>query len=257
MASLTPLLAHALSPENPWIGPLTVASVVLLVTFGLLVAGRIEVRAPGDLLLPVAAAVLLAGLAGSAGDVVLDQGRWAVPAGAVVLVALLVAALTDVEFTPAARSTYAVLALAVVAAVALFSPLDRAWFPQDEDEPLPVPDDAAVAAEVLEPLDDDGTVVVRVTLEGATFGDNVTAERPADPETMLRPRVQVGPVYLQPAIPDECAAAPTCTEATFALTLPDGFVSDPPETLVVEMLTADLLPFAPPVQTRFDLPVAE
>lgn len=258
MASLTPLLAHALSPENPWIGPMTMAAAVLLVTFGLVVAGRVRVDAPGDLLLPAAAAVLVAGLAGSVGgDVVLDQGRWAVPAGAVVLVALFVAAFRDVEYTPTSRSTFAVLGIAVVAAAGLFQPLDSTWFPTDVDEPLPIPDDATVTAEVVQPLAADGTVVVRVTLEGATFGDNVGGERPADPETGLSPRFQVGPVYLQPPIPDDCAAAPACTETEFELTLPSGFVDDPPESLLVEMLTADRLPFAPPVQTRFDLAIAE
>lgn len=257
MASLTPLLAHALSPENPWIGPMTVASVVLLVTFALVLAGRVEITAPGDLLLPLAAAALLAGLAGSAGDLVLDQGRWAVPAGVVVLVALLLAAFREVDYSLSSRSTLVVVVAAIVAAAALFVPLDRTWFPQEEgDEPLPVPEDAAVTAEVLEPLTADGRVVVRVALEGATFSDNVTTERPGDAETLLRPRVQVGPVYLQPPIPDACAAAQPCTEADFELTLPEGFVSDPPETLVIELLTADLLPFAPPVQTRIDLPVA-
>ncbi len=258
MTSFTPLLAHALSPENPWIGPMTMAAAVLLVTFVLVVVDRVQVDAPGDLLLPAAAAVLVAGLAGSVGgDFVLDQGRWAVPAGIVVLVALLVAAFRDVDYGPTSRSTFAVLGVAVVAAVALFQPLDRAWFPADEDEPLPIPDDAVVAAEVVQPLGADGVVVVRVTLEGATFGDNVGVERPEDPETGLSPRFQVGPVYLQPPIPDDCAAAPTCTEAEFELTLPSGFVDDPPETLIVEMLTADRLPFAPPVQARFDLPVEE
>lgn len=258
MASLTPLLAHALSPENPWIGPITIAAAVLLVTFALVVADRIEVSAPGDLLLPAATAVLLAGLAGSVGgDFVLDQGRWVVPAGLVVVVALLVAALRDVEYSIDSRSTYVVIGLAVVAAIALFQPLDNAWFPTDEDEPLPIPDDAEVAAEVLEPLTEDGLVVVRVTLEGATFGGDAGGERPADPETGLVPRFQVGPIYLRPSVPEGCAAAAACTDAVFELQLPAGFVDDPPETLVVEMLTADLLPFAPPVQERFDLPVAE
>ncbi len=256
MTSLTPLLAHALSPDNPWIGPMTMAAAVLLVTFVLVVLDRVEIDAPGDLLLPTAAAVLVAGLAGSVGgDVVLDQGRWAVPAGIVVLVALLLAAFRDVEYTPTSRSTFAVLGLAVVAAAALFQPLDSAWFPEEDDVPLPIPDDATVAAEVLEPLAADGTVLVLVTLEGATFGDNVGGERPDDPETGLSPRFQVGPIYLQPPIPAECASAPDCTEAAFELTLPSGFVDDPPETLVVEMLTADRLPFAPPVQARFELPV--
>lgn len=256
MAPLTPLLAHALSPENPWIAPMTLAAAVLLVVFALVVFDRIEVSAPGDLLLPVAAAVLVAGLAGSVGgDFVLDQGRWAVPAGLVVLVALLVAAFRDVEYDTTSRSTYLVLGLAAVAAAALFQPLDRAWFPEGETLPLPELQDATVAAEVTEPLGEDGRVVVRVTLDGATFGDNVSSERGDDPEVGLRPRFQVGPVYLQPPVPEDCAAAADCTEAEFELTLPSSFVSDPPETLLVELLTADQLPFAPPLQTRFELPV--
>ena len=38
--------------------------------------------------------------------------------------------------------------------------------------------DASLDAEVLDPLGEDGVVVVRVTLDGATFGDNVGGEQP-------------------------------------------------------------------------------
>ena len=258
MTTLVPLLAHVGSPNNPWIGVMTVAAWVLLVVFVLVLADRVQVAAPGDLLLPLAAAVLVAGLAGSAGDVINDQGPWAVPAGLVVLVALLWAAFGDLDLTWGERAPYVVIVVAVVAAAALFLPLERLWVPVDDSgEPLPALEDAEVAAEVLAPLGPDGTVVVRVTLAGATFGDNVVGERPADPETELQPRFQVGPVYLQPPIPEDCVQAPACTEAEFTLTLPTGFVEDPPDTIVVELLTADQLPFAPPLQTRFDLPVAE
>jgi hypothetical protein len=155
------------------------------------------------------------------------------------------------------RPTFVVLGVAVVASIALYNPLENIWFPVNpEDVPLPMLGDATVAAEVVEPLDDNGTFTVRVTLQDATFGDNTaspTGTRPDDPETELSPRFQVGPVYLQPPIPEECAMAERCTEADFEMTLPSGFVSDPPESLLVELLTADRLPFAPPLQTRFDL----
>ena len=257
VTTLVPTLAHIGSPNNPWIGVMTVASWVLLVVFALVVARRIEVDAPGDLLLPMASVVLVAGLTGSLGDTINDQGPWAVPAGLVVLVALLWSAFGDLDLQWGERPAYVVSALAVVAAVALYAPLEGLWFPTDETgEFLPALEDAEVAAEVVEPLGEDGTVVVRVTLQDATFGDNAAGERPDDPEIGLTPRFQVGPVYLTPPIPEDCVQQQACTEADFELTLPSGFVTDPPESLVVELLTADRMPFAPPLQARFDLTAA-
>lgn len=254
MSTFVPLLAHIGSPNNPWIGVMTVSAWVLLVVFLLVVARRIQVEAPGDLLLPLAAVVLVAGLTGSLGDAINDQGPWAVPAGLVVLVALLVAAFGDVDFRWGDRSTFVVLGLAVVAAVALYNPLENLWFPTNEDDiPLPALEDGVVTAEVVEPLGDDGSVIVRVQLDGATFGDGTMRERPDDAETGLTPRFQVGTVYLTPPVPEECASAGDCTEAQFELVFPESFVTDPPEELVVEMLSADQLPFAPPLQDRFSL----
>lgn len=254
LTSIVPLLAHIGSPNNPWIGVMTVSAWVLLVIFGLYVARRVEIDTPGDLLLPFAVVVLVAGLTGSLGDTINDQGPWAVPAGLVVLVALLVAAFSEVDLHWGQRRTFAVMALAVVAAIALYNPLDQLWFPTSaEDIPLPALEDGQVTAEVVEPLGEDGTLVVRVTLENATFGDNTFGARPDDPETGLVPRFQVGAVYLTPPIPQECVEAEPCTEAEFELTLPSGAVSDPPDSLVVELLSADQLPFAPPLQARFDL----
>lgn len=113
--------------------------------------------------------------------------------------------------------------------------------------------DASVSAEVVEPLDEDGRLRVHVALENATFGSTIFGTRPDDPETELVPRFQVGTVYLTPPVPAECAEADDCVEATFELTLPPSLVQDPPDSLVVELLTADGLPFAPPLQTRFEV----
>lgn len=114
-------------------------------------------------------------------------------------------------------------------------------------------DDARVTAAVVEPLDEDGNLSVSVTLENATFGDTISGTRPEDPETGLVPRFLVGPVYLNPAVPADCAAAEDCTEATFELTLPPALAEEPPDSLVVELLTANGLPFAPPLQTSFEV----
>lgn len=254
MSTFVPLLAHIGSPNNPWIGVMTVSAWVLLVVFALHVARRLELDSPGDLLLPLAAVVLVAGLTGSLGDVINDQGPWAVPAGLVVLVALLWAAFGDVDFAWGQRRTFAVLGVAVVAAAALYTPLENLWFPTGADDVLlPIPDDAEVAAEVVEPLDDQGRFAVRVTLRGATFNDNQTVAQGDDPEEGVLAKFPVGPIVLNPPIPADCAAQEQCTEAVFELTLPPGITDDPPADLEVELLTADGLPFAPPVLARYSL----
>lgn len=99
MPEFVPLLAHIGSPNNPWIGVMTVSAWVLLVVFGLVASRKVQVDTPGDLLLPLAAVVLVAGLTGSLGDAVNDQGPWAVPAGLVALGALLVGAFRDVSYS--------------------------------------------------------------------------------------------------------------------------------------------------------------
>lgn len=252
MTTLAPTLAHIGSPNNPWIGVMTVSAWVLLVIFGLVAARRLELEAPGDLLLPFAAVVLVAGLTGSLGDFINDQGPWAVPAGLVVLVALLWAAFGELDLEWGHRPPYVVVGIAVVAAIALYAPLEDLWFPTSPDDvPLPVPDDAAVSAQVVDPLDEEGRFTVRVSLRGATFGDGTETPR-EDPETGLRPKFPIGPIVLTPPIPEECVALERCVEADFELALPPGFVDDPPERFEVEMLTADGLPFAPPVRAEFD-----
>lgn len=254
MPQFVPLLAHIGSPNNPWIGVMTVSAWVVLLIYVLVVANRIKLDAPGDLLLPLAAVVLVAGLTGSLGDTINDQGPWAVPAGVVALGALLVGAFRDVSFNWSNRRSWGVLGLAAVASIGLYGPLNSLWFPTDASgELLPELPDAGVAAEVVDPLGDDGKVRVRVTLDGATFGDTIFATRPDDPTRDLVPRFQVGVIYLTPPVPPDCAEADDCAEATFDLTLPPGVAEDPPDSFVVELLTADGLPFAPPLQTRFEV----
>jgi hypothetical protein len=52
VTSIIPLLAHIGSPNNPWIGVMTIAALALLVIFVLVAFHTITMEAPGDLLLP-------------------------------------------------------------------------------------------------------------------------------------------------------------------------------------------------------------
>lgn len=275
MTMFVPLLAHIGVSDNPWIGVLTVSAWVLLVVLALHVARRLELDSPGDLLLPFAAVVLVAGLTGSLGDAINDQGPWAVPLGLVALVALLVAAFSDVSLRLFNRALTVTAVAAVVSVAVLMPVLEYAFFGDGTDDAftlaavtwywedgygqerdallLPEPDDAQVTAEVVEPLDDDGRFAVRVTLQGASFNDNRSVGVADDPEEGVLAKFPVGPVVLNPPVPQDCAEQERCTEAVFELTLPPGISQDPPTELEVELLTSDGRPFAPPVLARYSL----
>lgn len=121
-------VAHA-GEGATWQALLTVLSVGLLVLFVLALAGRLELRSPADLTLPLAMVAVIASLAPVAGDVVSDAAPWAVPAGVVLLVALLVATTTDRRLTPRSPLALTAVALAVVASLALAPTLVDAWYP--------------------------------------------------------------------------------------------------------------------------------
>lgn len=129
---MTVFLAHA-GEGASWQALLTVISVGMLVIFVLALVGRIQLETPGDLTLPIAAVAVLASLAPIAGDPVSDAAPWAVPAGVVLLVALIVAASTSRRLTPTSPLTIGTVVLAVVASLALAPLLVDAWYP---DEPV-------------------------------------------------------------------------------------------------------------------------
>ncbi|MBW3657917.1 MAG: hypothetical protein KY457_04720 [Actinobacteria bacterium] len=127
---MTVLLAHA-GEGATWQALLTVIAVGMLVLFVLALVGRLRLDAPGDLTLPVAAVAVIASLAPIAGDPVSDAAPWAVPAGAVLLVSLVVAATTSRQLTVRSPLTIATVVLAVVASLALAPLLVDAWYPDD------------------------------------------------------------------------------------------------------------------------------
>ena len=242
------VVGHVLSQDNPWIPLMTVAGIALLVVFVLAAVGRLRLEEPGDLLLPLASVVLLAGLSGSLAqaDWLLDQGPWIVPAGIVVLVAIVVVAFSSsIEFAgPTSRTTLVVLGVAAVAAVGAFGPLDQAWF-GETDQFAVERGPAEVTMTVVEPPDAEGRFVVEVTVDGGTIGDGTMAtSTPDDPLSDMFVRFYVNSASRFPAVPDDCAAADDCTTARFELFHP---ADTPLERVRVEFLTANQLPFAQPL----------
>lgn len=127
---MTPVLAHA-GEGATWQALLTVVSAGLLVLFVMALAGRLQLGTPGDLTLPIAAVAVIASLAPVAGDPISDAAPWAVPAGAVLLTALVVAATTTRRLTVRSPLAIGAVVLAAVASLALAPALVDAWYPDD------------------------------------------------------------------------------------------------------------------------------
>lgn len=128
---MTVVVAHA-GEGASWQALLTVIAVGMLVVFIGVLVGRIPLETPGDLTLPIAAVAVLASLAPIAGDPVSDAAPWAVPAGVVVLLGLVVAAISERRLTATSPLTIGTVVVAIVASLALGPLLVDAWYP---DEP--------------------------------------------------------------------------------------------------------------------------
>lgn len=251
MPSSILLLAHAGAAENPWFGIVVIAAAVTAVVFLLAAAGRIPLESLGDLLLPAAVVVLLAGLGGSVGDAIADRAPIAVPILAVLVIALLVGAATPARLAFAEPLGWGALALSVVGVVALGPVLETTFFPPPET--LPMGDDAELEMELVEGPDADGRVTVQVTVTGGTIAASPTDPPPADVEEAMVATFVSGPAIVVPDVgPTDCT--PTCTSTTYELTLPPTADGGIPEQVYVELLTARQLPFGPPLRAFVDVP---
>lgn len=127
---MTVVVAHA-GEGAGWQALLTVVSVGMAVLFVMAVSGRLKLGSAGDLLLPLAGVAVVASLAPIGGDVVSDAAPWAVPAGAVFLVALVLAATTGRELTLRSPLAVATAVAAVALSLAVGPVLVDAWYPDD------------------------------------------------------------------------------------------------------------------------------
>lgn len=166
--TLTPVLAHA-GAGSTWQSMLVVAGVVLT---GFLLAagiGRIRVERADDLVVPLATTAIVSSLGTVAHELVSDGIGWALPLAVVSLLALILAAFTDLDLRFPSPLPMGALALAGVAAVVLYAPLTLALHPPGEL--LPLSDDAEIT--IVEPTDGgsvSGPVTVTVEVAGGSLG---------------------------------------------------------------------------------------
>ena len=235
------VLAHA-GAGATWQALVVLSALGLVGIFIGVVAGRIRLDEPGDLVLPFAATAVLASLSGATNTVLSDWVGWWTPIGTVALVAILLATFTGLELTPRSPLTIGSVVVAIVAAVLLHTTLEEAWHPPESGLQR---DDVTV--QIVRPSDGEvvpiGDTVVIVQVEGGTIGPGPTSSRPEDPEELGLVHVFVDGLRVnddtgRPLEPNEdCTAG--CTEATWNIDVERG-----PHVISVEFLTSSVESFA-------------
>lgn len=246
------LLAHA-GAGATWQSLVSAVALALVLVVALVASGRVELRSPGDLVLPLAGVAILSSLAPFGSAWLSDWIGWAAPVGTVALLALLVGALTPLRLSVRGPLVYGAAALAVVAAVVLHQPLTVAWHPPPEA----LPDPGETSVEIVEPADGDqrapGEVTVEVRVHGGSLGGGrmPTEELPADPTRQGVLEVIAGGERVDVEYDRTCTASDPCETVRFPVELPGG----EDVGLQVELLRGDGLPFSPPVLDRVELDV--
>ena len=235
------VLAHA-GAGATWQALLVLCAFGLVGIFIGVVAGRIRLDEPGDLVLPFAATAVLASLSGATNSVLSDWVGWWAPIGGVALVAILLATFTPLELTPRSPLTIGSVVVALVAAFLLHGTLEDAWHPPDGGLER---DDVTI--QIVEPSDGYtvpiGPTTLTVQVEGGTIGPGPTTTRPDDPEELGVVHVFVDGIMVtnddgRPLRQNEdCTDG--CTEATWDIELERG-----PHVVSVEFLTASVESFA-------------
>lgn len=231
----------------------TVIALGLALVTALVASGRLELDAPGDLVLPLAGVAILSSLA-PLGDVWLsDWIGWAFPIGVVALVSLLLVAFTPLRLASDGVLLYAAVCLALVGALVLHRPLTLAWHPPAEL----LPDPGATRVAIVEPADGDeldpGTTTVAVqVVEGSVGPGRVPFEDlPWDPSEQGVLEATVAGERLEVEPHETCTETAPCQQVTFDADLPEGEEVG----LQVELLRGDGMPFSPAVVERIEVAV--
>ncbi len=246
LAPLPDFLAHA-GPGSTWQAMVTVVAIALALAAVLAGTGVIRLEGPDDLVLPLAGSAIAASLAPLADRWLSDWIGWAIPLGAVALVALLLAALTDLELSPGSPLLYGAVALAAAGMWVFWQPLTIALHPPPEL--LPLADDSEVT--IVAPADGArvpaGDVLVEVEVTGGSIGpgDVPLADLPADPEAAGGLAVTLDGVRTPVSYDQSCPLDEPCTAVSFWLEVEPG-----EHELSVEFTRGDGTPLAPFVADR-------
>lgn len=258
--TLTPVLAHA-GAGSTWQAMLVIAGVMLT---GFLLAagiGRIRVERADDLVVPLATTAIVSSLGAVADELLSDGIGWALPLAVVSLLALILAALTDLDLRFPSPLPMGALALAIVAAIVLHAPLTLALHPPGEL--LPLSDDAAIT--IVEPTEGGSVerpVTVTVEVTGGSLGPGGVPleELPDDPEEAGTLSVAIEEVRDDDTLTQQqlvevdydpgCTVSDPCERVGFELTPTPGTYD-----LTVEFVRGDGVPLAPFVRDRITFTV--
>lgn len=241
MTRLPLVLAHA-GEGATWQALLVVAALGLVVVIVLAVLGRIQLEQPDDLVLPLAGVAIGSSLAPLGSMWLSDWIGWAFPVGVVALVTVLLVAVTPLELTPSSPVTYGALALAVIGAALLYTPITRAWHPPPDF--LPLAEDVEV--QITSPTDGDEVPAGEVTVTVAVVDGSVQSELleieqlGTDPEEAGQLAVAVDGDVVEPVFAEECTLDDPCDQVTFPITVEPG-----DHRLVVEFRRGDGVPMTP------------
>ena len=240
------LLAHA-GPGSTWQAMVVVGSLALAVAVVLAVTGVLRVDAPDDLLLPLAGSAIAASLGPLGHAWLSDWIGWAIPIGAISLIALLLAALAPIDLGLRSPLPYAAMVVAAVSVWTFWQPLTVALHPPLEL--LPLSDDSEVM--IVAPSDGEvvaaGEVSVSVELSGGSIGPGGVPleELPADPEEAGELKVTIDGARIDVEFEQTCTVAEPCSAVRFPVRVEPG-----ERALTVELTRGDGTPLAPFVADR-------
>jgi len=130
------IVAHA-GAGSSWQAMVVVAALGLALAVVLATLRVIDVGAPDDLVMPLAASAVASSLGAALGHAWLsDWIGWAIPLGVVSLSALALAALTPLSLTRGSPLPYAAAVLAAVGIIAFQQPLTRELHPPADLTPV-------------------------------------------------------------------------------------------------------------------------
>ena len=136
MTATALVLAHGPGGEAAWESLVTALALGVGLVFVLAVTTRIRVETPGDLILPLAVVAIVSSLAPNAASGLADIVGYAMVAGAVLAVGLVVVAVTDHDRSLASPVTLAVVAVAVVATLLAGPPIHDSLYRPPTTNPM-------------------------------------------------------------------------------------------------------------------------
>jgi hypothetical protein len=231
-----------------WQAVVTGVALGVAVTFVLVVVGRIELRSAGDLITPLAIALVVGSLATSAQTVLSDWVGYAMIAGGLALLALVSAASID-RFDLRANWSAAVTfaALAAIPTMLWGGTLNAEVHPPQEPQKARLPNAGDAVLTMVEPGPDAtiaaGEVELVFAVEGGSIGPRIGSQPippPDDPQGLGHVRLFVDNRPVTTSDEDRCSVAEPCDEVTYTLVLEPGS-----HRVTAEFIAYDGAQFAP------------